>query len=133
MGSYEITIESTFSAAHAIVIAGEREPLHGHDWRVTACFRGSELDADGLLCDFHAVEAVLQRITSAWHNTNLNEVQPFASGLNPSAELVARTVAELVSAQTRPICVHSVHLSWVRVTEAPGCAAVYYLGPKTIG
>ncbi|MCA9278135.1 MAG: 6-carboxytetrahydropterin synthase [Phycisphaeraceae bacterium] len=130
MGSYEITIETTFSAAHAIMLRGEREPVHGHDWHVTACFGGDELDSDGLLCDFHALEAVLKRITSAWHNRNLNDVEPFCSGLNPSAELVSRTISELLRAQMQPICSHSVHLCWVRVTEAPGCAATHYLDPK---
>ena len=29
---YEITVEDEFCAAHAIVIRGEREAVHGHNW-----------------------------------------------------------------------------------------------------
>src|SRR5690606_16287926 len=56
---FEISVQRTFSAAHAIVVRGRREPLHGHDWRVTIVVAGNDLDADGLLCDFHALEAAL--------------------------------------------------------------------------
>ncbi|QYU66529.1 6-carboxytetrahydropterin synthase [Leptolyngbya sp. 15MV] len=58
---YEIDVQAEFSAAHAIRIAGIVEPLHGHNWHVTATVVGPELDADGLLCDFHTIE---QRPTS---------------------------------------------------------------------
>ena len=46
---HAITVEADFSAAHALSIAGIREPIHGHDWHVTARLEGPTLDDDGLL------------------------------------------------------------------------------------
>ena len=44
---YQLEIITHFSAAHAITMNGVVEPLHGHDWRVTAVIEGPELNADG--------------------------------------------------------------------------------------
>ncbi len=119
---YELTVETEFCAAHAIVIGGVREPLHGHNWRVTASIEGPALDADGLLCDFHAVEHALRSITTIFANTDLNAAPPFDS-LNPTAEHVARHIAErLAGALDLPT---GARVSAVRVTEASGCAATY--------
>lgn len=123
---YELTVEAAFSAAHALSIKGDREPLHGHDWRVTATVEGPELDADGLLCDFHDVERRLREITGALHNRNLNETPPF-DDLNPSAEHVARWIAD----RLRPAIPAGALLISVRVTEAPGCAATFRPRPQT--
>ncbi|MEC7384806.1 MAG: 6-carboxytetrahydropterin synthase, partial [Planctomycetota bacterium] len=75
--SFELRIERTFSAAHAIVIQGEREPLHGHDWRVLVAVRGPQLDQEELLCDFHAIEQQVDGVIAPFHNANLNETAPF--------------------------------------------------------
>jgi len=132
---YQITVESRFSAAHAIRIGGPSgalEPLHGHDWRITAAVEGATLDHDGLLCDFHTIEDALAEITARFHNRSLNDTNPFRVGIaenaiNPTAELVARHIAEELSAAIDAALAPSARLVWVRVTEAPGCAATYTL------
>lgn len=123
---YELTIETVFSAAHAIVIAGQREAVHGHDWHVTACIAGERLDADGLLVDFHAVEESLRAIIRPFRNANLNETTPF-DRMNPTAENVAAHIAAALDARLLPVVgdARGVRVAWVRVTEAPGCAATY--------
>jgi 6-pyruvoyltetrahydropterin/6-carboxytetrahydropterin synthase len=121
---FDLTIESTFSAAHAIVIAGRREPLHGHDWHITATISGPSLDAGGLLCDFHAAEAALREVTAPFHNRNFNEIPPF-DRLNPTAENIAGYFADQLAARLRPILRPGAALSALRITEAPGCAATY--------
>ena len=41
---YEVSVEALFSASHRLrLYDGELEPPHGHDWRVTATFRGDSL------------------------------------------------------------------------------------------
>lgn len=134
--SYELTVERTFSAAHAIRIAGQLEPMHGHDWHVTVCLRAAELDSDGLVCDFHALQHALDQAIAPWHNRCLNDVEPFNAGLNPTAEHVACTIAQRVAQTLRippagKIARGSagVSLAHVRVTEAVGCAAVFRPGP----
>ncbi len=116
-----LTLETVFSAAHAILLQGEREPLHGHDWRVTVRIGGETLDAEGLLVDFHKVQHDLREIVEPWHNRSLNEVEPF-DRINPTAELVAQTIGERLT-KTLP---DGVRLVSVRVTEAVGCAAEYW-------
>lgn len=121
---YEVVVQRRFSAAHAIVIRGTREPVHGHDWRLTVAVRGPALDEDELLCDFHALEAEVDRIIAPFHNADLNAVPPF-DRVNPSAEAVARHVAEsLAGALDRLGADGRLHVAEVRVGEAPGCTAV---------
>lgn len=117
---YELMIEGEFCAAHAIVIRGEREPVHGHNWHVTLTVAGERLDEDGLLCDFHAIESTLREVIGRFHNQNLNETAPF-DRVNPTAEQIARHIGESM-AKTLPAGVRMVS---ARVTEAPGCAAVW--------
>jgi 6-pyruvoyltetrahydropterin/6-carboxytetrahydropterin synthase len=121
---HELTVKARFSAAHALVIQGTREPLHGHDWRVTATIAGDSLDADGLLCDFHAIKAALRTITRRLNTANLNEIEPFDQ-LNPSAEHVAQHIAERLAAALTSVLPEGARVASVRVTEAPGCAATY--------
>ena len=124
---FRLELTSVFSAAHAIVINGWREPLHGHDWRVTVTIEGPTLDADGLLVDFHAVESALKAIINPFHNRSLNETAPF-DVTNPTAELVAKHIGDGIAAWLAADAAaktRGVRLSQVRITEAVGCAAVY--------
>lgn len=120
---FEISVETQFAAAHALSIAGTREPVHGHNWHVTVTVAGRTLDSDGLLCDFHTVESALRELVGRFHNQDLNGVPPFRDGLNPTAENVARVIAEELGAGL-DLSPHAAITS-VRVTEAPGCAATY--------
>lgn len=120
--AFALEVERTFSAAHAIVIAGERERLHGHDWRVVATVSGDRLDAEELLCDFHMLERELDAIVAPFRGGNMNDTPPF-DRTNPTAEAVARHVlAELSARLARGA--PSVEVEQVRVTEAPGCVAI---------
>lgn len=121
---YTVEITTEFAAAHALVIAGRREPVHGHNWHVTVLISGETLDADGLLCDFHTVHAVLVDVVAPFHNNNLNAVPPFDE-TNPTAELVARHIATEMSARLGESLSECARIESVRVTESPGCAAVY--------
>ena len=117
---YDLTIRTSFSAAHSILIDGEQEPLHGHDWSVVVEVTSDTLDPDGLVCDFHELEATLARIVAPLRNGNLNEITPF-NDVNPTAEHVAKHIAESMS-KTLP---DGVKLTSVRIGEAPGCEATY--------
>jgi len=117
---FELVVDEEFCAAHAIIIGGQRERVHGHNWRVRLRVGGPGLDADGLLCDFHVVQGLLRELLARWHNGDLNETEPF-SRLNPTAEVIARQIAVAIAPRL-PRCVR---VRSVRVTEAPGCAAIY--------
>lgn len=120
--TFAIEVEASFAAAHAIVLGGERERLHGHNWRVQVSVAGDSLDGELLLCDFHAVEGMLAAIVAPFQDGNLNETPPF-DRMNPTAEALARHVASQLAGR---LGAHDprVHVEWVRVTEAPNCIAV---------
>lgn len=124
LGMYEISVDAAFSAAHAISIAGQREPNHGHNWHVTVTIAGPTLDADGLLCDFHTVHEQLMEIVSPMDNADLNQHAAFARQ-NASAELVARYIADELNERLGSALAQHAKLVAVRVTEALGCAATY--------
>lgn len=118
---YTVSVETTFSASHRLVLAGgELEPPHGHDWRVTARFVGENLDETGMLVDFVAALRRLESVAAELHHTDLN-VCPAMKGLNPSAEHVARVIYDRL-AEDESL---APFLEEVQVTEAPGCAASY--------
>lgn len=125
---HEITVESEFCAAHALVIRGQREALHGHNFRVWATVGSSRLDGDGLVCDFHALQGELAVILRALNNRDLHEAPPF-DRMNPTAEMIAWHIGErLVSVLPALGGAPDLRLVSVRVTEAPGCAATYNPG-----
>jgi 6-pyruvoyltetrahydropterin/6-carboxytetrahydropterin synthase len=121
---FELSITADFSAAHAIRIKGHPEPLHGHNWHTTAVFAGDSLDDDGLLVDFHLLERTLRAITSELNNRNLNDSPPFRA-LNPTAEHVARHLADELLRRLPADATARARLISLTVTEAPGCAATY--------
>ncbi len=129
---FEISVQTEFAAAHALSIGGVRETVHGHNWHVTVTLTGDTVDSDGLLCDFHTVEASLRELTERFHNRNLNDVAPFSGTVNPTAENVARYLAEELSASLDADLAPNAAIASVRVTEAPGCAATYRL-PSRLG
>ena len=116
---YEATVEHSFAASHSVKLAdGSYEPMHLHNWRVTATFRSRQLDDAGFVVDFVAAQDALHRATADLVGGDLNAVAELACGPSAErvAELVARRVVESISAR----------LYKVAVTEAPGCAAAYY-------
>ena len=95
MGWMPFFISTTriFTAAHALKLYdGAMEPLHGHNWRVRVTVESKELDAIGVVMDFHELERLVDAIIRPWQNHNLNESAEFAQ-LNPTAEHVALTIA----------------------------------------
>lgn len=121
---FELQVETLVVAAHAIVIRGEREPVHGHHWHVTATVAGPRLDGDGLLCDFHLVERRLREIVAPFQNQSLSDVPPF-NRTNPTAELFAVYIGERLIELLADDLPEDVRVTSLRVTEAPGCAAVW--------
>jgi 6-pyruvoyltetrahydropterin/6-carboxytetrahydropterin synthase len=131
---FEIEVQAVFAAGHAITIGGRPEPVHGHNWHVTVTLAGERLDHNGLLCDFHVVERALLSITGEMNNRHLNELAAFDTardGLNPSAENVCVHIARRLERELSGLLPISVRIARVRVTEAPGCAAVYDPGEDT--
>jgi 6-pyruvoyltetrahydropterin/6-carboxytetrahydropterin synthase len=126
---FAIEVETQFSAAHALRLpGGASERLHGHDFRATIKISATTLDAIDTVLDFHEVEAALDLIIGPWKNANLNEVEPFRSTVNPSAERIAEYLGRQIQSLVReidPTNSRGLRLVEVRLTEAPGCLAVW--------
>ena len=126
---FGIEITRTFSAAHALRLPNGVEPLHGHDFQVTVRLAAGALDGLETVLDFHVLEAALERIIGPFRNANLNEIEPFRSRVNPSAERVAeeigRRLQEGLPALDAAAGARGLRLVEVRLTEAPGCLACW--------
>lgn len=120
---FEITIEETFAAGHALRnYHGRCENVHGHNYRCQVMVEGEQLDENGLLVDFvelkKVVHGVLDRMDHQW----LNDFPPFDK-LNPSAENIARYIYEQVSGG---LMGHDgVRVGWIRLWETDTSSAVY--------
>jgi 6-pyruvoyltetrahydropterin/6-carboxytetrahydropterin synthase len=129
---FSIQVEHTISAAHSLTIAGVREPVHGHNWRVVVTLQGATLDEDGLLCDFHTVHEHLVEVLSRFDNNNFNEVAPFDDDapirLNPTAELIAKHVADELHVRIGQSLTPLARIASVSVSEAHRCVATYAPG-----
>jgi len=117
---FEISVETSFRAVHAVTVGGVEETPHEHDWKVVASVQGDKLDDDGLLVDFLDLQLELEKAVSPFHNVDLNQC-PVLDGQNPTAEQVARYIATQLKDKVRAPAT----LSSVRVTEAPHCIATY--------
>ena len=120
---FEITIEETFAAGHALRnYRGKCENVHGHNYRCHITVEGEKLDEIGLLVDFvelkRVVHAVLDRMDHQW----LNEFPPF-DVLNPSAENMAKYIYDEVSAGLKTK--EGVRLGSVRLWETDTASAIY--------
>lgn len=123
MPTYRITIETAFTASHALRLPdGSYEPTHSHDWPVCVTVLSDTLDAMDCVMDFHELEKIVADILGPWHNQHLNDVPPYANeAINPSAERVAEQIA-LSAMKHLP---NGVTLYEVRLGEAEGCTAAY--------
>jgi len=120
---FEITIEETFAAGHALRnYRGKCENVHGHNYRCRVTVEGEELDHIGLLVDFvelkRVVHSVLDRMDHQW----LNDWPPFDK-INPSAENMAKFIYDEVCAGigTRP----GVRIARVKLWETDTSSAEY--------
>jgi 6-pyruvoyltetrahydropterin/6-carboxytetrahydropterin synthase len=119
---FEITTTRGFSAAHQLrLYDGALEPVHGHNWRVKVTVAAPKLDAIGVVMDFHELERLADAVVVPMHNRHLNEVPPFADGLNPSAENVALHVGRSLAGRLP----NGVRLERVEVWETDENSAVY--------
>ena len=119
---YAIEVITEFCAAHQLRLAdGGVEPLHGHNWHVMVRVECSNLDALETVMDFHAIQRIVDQLVQPWASRNLNDFPPFNRQWNPSAERIAEYIGRELAKQMPA----KVRLGEVRITEAPGCAAIF--------
>ena len=122
-GQFEVMIERNFSSAHQLRgYRGKCENLHGHNYKIEIYARGRELNNIGLLVDFVELKDAADELVTYLDHKNLNELEPFVTEQNPSAENVARFVLEQLAAKIND---GRVQIYKVRCFETPTSVATY--------
>ena len=122
---FEVTIEQSFAAGHALRnYRGKCENVHGHNYRCQVTLEGQQVDSTGLLIDFVAAKKILQGIIDRLDHQWLNEFSPF-DVLNPSAENIAKYIYdEFTKAMNGQ---SGARLASVRLWETDTSSATYRL------
>ena len=116
-------IERNFSSAHQLRgYQGKCENLHGHNYKIEIYARGRELNNIGLLVDFVELKAAADDLVTYLDHKNLNELEPFVTEENPSAENLARFILERLAVRLDD---DRVKIYKVRCFETPTSVATY--------
>lgn len=124
---YEVTVEATFAAGHALRnYKGKCENVHGHNYRVQVTIEGENLDpTNGLLVDFADVKKVLRTAIGYMDHQFINDLPPFDE-INPSAENMAKWFwDEMQKGLTGEMTKVPVRIQAVKVWETDTSVAVY--------
>ncbi len=120
---YEITSETSFSAAHRLRnYKGPCENLHGHNWLVRATVRCSKLDECGIGIDFKVLKKTLNAIVDEFDHKDLNTILD-KMNLNPSSENIAHYIFDKLKSV---LCDWDGSVVRVEVYETPGNCAAYF-------
>jgi 6-pyruvoyltetrahydropterin/6-carboxytetrahydropterin synthase len=121
---FEVTVEQTFAAGHALRdYKGKCENVHGHNFKVQVRIEGQRLDGTGMLVDFIDVKTAMRKVIERLDHQFLNDVPPF-DVKNPSAENIAEYFHIELSSALEPTPV-PVRISEVRVWETDIQSATY--------
>lgn len=121
---YTLKVEGAFEAAHQLPdYPGKCARLHGHNWGVEAVVKGRELDKLGMLVDFKTVKKALNNVLDRYDHRFLNELVPFNTGVNPTAENLARII--FTELEDNEAFTAEVQLAAVTVFESPKSSVTY--------
>ena len=121
---FEIKVSAEFEAAHRIAgYKGKCDRLHGHSWTVEAAVTGTRLDELGMLVDFKLVKGRLRELLETLDHMFLNDLEPFSSGINPTAENIAKYIySEMAKAE---FLTEDIKLKYIQVWESPKSSVIY--------
>ena len=118
---FTISVETHFWASHQLALPnGSKEPMHWHNWSVSADVSSDKLNGIGLVMDFRRLKTMVYNIVAEFDNTALDKIDYFRQN-SASAENIARYIYEKLET-TLP---KAVKLGHIRVTEGPGCSAKF--------
>ncbi len=120
---FDIFIDSHFSAGHHLRnYPGNCEKPHGHNWKVKATVRATELDELGMGVDFRVVKNAVKEVMETLDHCDLNEHPGFLQ-TNPSSENIAvyifANLAKLLTSDRY-------HMHSVTVCETDTSGTTYY-------
>ena len=119
---FTISVERHFRASHQLTLPdGSKEPVHEHDWVVTASLSSEKLNNMGIVMDFRKLKAMIDKTVAGFENKALENIGYFQQN-NPSAENVAKYIYDKLQVELPD----GVKLRNIRVVEEPGCSAKFY-------
>ena len=92
--------------------------IHGHNWIVEVVIAGSSLNRNGMLLDFKAIKDVVHQLD----HRHLNDV---IGGLNPTAENLARWIADEITKIIPEKDREAMWISQVSIQESEGNTICY--------
>ena len=124
---FEVTVEAGFSSGHYLRnYRGKCENPHGHNYKVFVTLIGEKLDDTGLLLDFKLLKQVMRPTVEYLDHKMINELEPFVSELNPSAENLAKYFYDQTSAQLHEMTSGRVRVKDCTLYETDTSFARYY-------
>ena len=118
---FTISVETHFWASHQLVLSdGSKEPVHYHNWLVTADVGSERLNDMAVVMDFHELKEMVDNIAAEFDNKALNEAGCFQQNA-PSAENVAKYIYD----KLRTRLPQGVKLRNIKVVEQTGCSAKF--------
>ena len=124
---YTISKKIEIAGAHKLDLPYDSpcERLHGHNWIIEVEVSCDTLTASGMVIDFsYLKEAMIRVIKIPFDHQNLNEVSEL-NGLNPTAENLAKWVAEKIQDDLTGYSKFLLKVSKVSVQESEGNKAWY--------
>jgi len=130
---FQVSRQIDFSYGHRLLgYEGKCRHLHGHNAEVLITFEATDLDEQGMVLDFTEIKETVSRWVDEHldHRMLLHRDDPLASllqgagepmfliGANPTAENIARLIAEYAADHGFPVVE-------VRFHETPRCSATY--------
>ena len=96
---YSVIVRDHMMVAHSFrgEMFGPAQQLHGATFVVDVEFRSRTLDASGVLIDIGRASQVLREVMASFNYRNL-DAEPAFSGVNTTAEVLARAVFDRMAA-----------------------------------
>jgi 6-pyruvoyltetrahydropterin/6-carboxytetrahydropterin synthase len=124
---FEVTVEAGFSSGHYLRnYRGKCENPHGHNYKVFVTLVGEELDEAGMLLDFKLLKQVMRPTVDYLDHRMINDLEPFVSEINPSAENLAKYFYQQTSAQLHHMTHGRVRVKDCTLYETDTSFARYY-------
>ena len=90
--SFEVSVQSSFSAAHRLKgYSGRCENMHGHNWKVGISVSSARLDKQGMVVDFTVLKKSLNGVLANLDHKVLSDI-PYFKKFNPTSENIARYI-----------------------------------------
>ena len=117
---YELRIDRTLKLTHALrLYDGIVEPVHEHQWRVSAVVTSGELDQIGAVMDFNELARIIDAVCAPLQGRLLNDL-PMFKEKNPSSEHVADYVFESIAPHLPPnVSLERVTITRTELIDAP--------------